>query len=304
MPKKMTQQEFIARCSNIHKGKYNYSKVIYNGSKSRIIISCPLHGDFIQTAADHLQGKGCKKCTNKYKPSTEEFINKAKEVHGDKYNYSKTIYKSNKENVIITCKVHGDFSQIARSHLKGAECPLCRRKMLTDKMFLTTEQFISKSKKTHGDTYDYSLVEYKACRIPVTIICKIHGPFKQVPVDHYKSGAGCPKCAKESNGEKRIRKWLEDKDISFITQKRFDGLKDNRKLSYDFYLPKYNMLIEYNGIQHYEFVPYFHKTLHDFHKQLHHDWLKRKYANKNGFNYLVIPYWEDVAFAIDKSLTI
>lgn len=290
MPKKMTQQEFIARCIKIHRSKYDYSKVVYNGGKSKIIINCPIHGDFIQTAADHLQGKGCSKCSNRYKLTTEEYINKAKEIHGNKYDYSKTVYKSNKENVVITCKIHGDFSQVARVHLRGAECPLCRRKMLTDKKFLTTEQFISKAKEKHGDTYDYSLVEYKACRIPVKIICRKHGIFTQVPVDHYKSGAGCPKCARISNGEKRIEKWLENNNIYFIPQKKFEGLKDVKDLSYDFYLPNQNTVIEFNGEQHYRVNKFFHNGNRSLEKQQYHDLLKTNYAKTHNLKMITISY--------------
>ena len=290
MPERLTQQNFIDRCKIVHNNKYDYSKVVYKNISTKVIITCPIHGDFMQIPGCHLDGKGCSKCSKKYKPTNEEFINAAKKVHGEKYDYSKTVYKSNKSNVVITCKKHGDFKQIAREHLRGSECPLCQREMRSKRLTLTLEQFIKKSKAVHGDTYDYSLVDYKSCRTPVKIICKKHGIFNQVPVDHYHSKAGCPKCAKESHGERIIRKWLETKDIVFIAQKKFEGLRDKKDLSYDFYLPNQKIVIEFNGEQHYEVNKFFHDGIKSLEKQQYHDLLKENYAKDNNLRMISIPY--------------
>lgn len=304
MPKKMTNQEFINRCKIIHANKYDYSKVVYINNLTKVIITCPVHGDFMQTPDCHLEGKGCRKCAQKYKPTNEEFINAAKKVHDDTYDYTKTVYKSNKSNVIITCRKHGDFKQIARSHLRGSKCPLCQNELSSKRLTLTLEQFIEKSKARHGDTYDYSLVNYISCRTPVKIICKKHGVFKQVPVDHYKSGAGCPKCARESHGEKRIRKWLESKDIVYIAQKKFKGLQDIKNLSYDFYLPKQRTVIEFNGEQHYKHNNFFHRSGSSLEKQQYHDFLKSQFAKLHKLKMISIPYTDlDRVESILKSNT-
>ena len=290
MGKWMTQQEFVEKANFIHKFKYNYSEVHYTGSYNNVIIICPVHGKFSQTPNCHLQGEGCKKCAKKYRPTTEEYIHRAKEVHGDKYDYSKTVYKSNKSKVVITCKKHGDFEQVARNHLKGSGCRLCYYESMSESRAFTLSQFIEKSKAVHGDTYDYSLVDYKSCRTPVKIICKKHGIFEQVPVDHFYSGSGCPKCAKESHGEKRIRKWLETKDIVYVAQKRFKDLKDVKDLSYDFYLPMQKTVIEFNGEQHYKHNNFFHQNGRSLKKQQYHDILKRNFAKLNKLKMISIPY--------------
>ena len=110
---------FIKNAEIVHKGKYDYSKAVYNGYKKKLIIICPIHGGFSQTPDNHLHGHGCPKCGNVYHPSTDEFIEKAKKIHGDKYDYSKSIYQSAKKKIIITCPIHGDFTQTPNKHLNG-----------------------------------------------------------------------------------------------------------------------------------------------------------------------------------------
>ena len=104
-----------------------------------------------------------------------------------------------------------------------------------------------------------------------------------------KQGHGCPFC-NTSKGENIISIWLKNKNIKFSKTKEYENLKDKDLLSYDFYIENKNLLIEYNGEQHYKNV--FNKPLHEWHRQLHHDWMKRKYAKKNGITLLVIPYWD------------
>ena len=136
--KNATTIAFIAEASHKHNYKYDYSKTIYNGALIPVIITCPVHGDFLQTPHDHLsrndngEFKGCKKCgmdksSQKRTKSTEEFIRQAKEVHGNKYDYSKTVYKKARDYVTITCKKHGDFLQTPDNHLRGRNCPFCRQ---------------------------------------------------------------------------------------------------------------------------------------------------------------------------------
>lgn len=151
---------------------------------------------------------------------------------------------------------------------------------------LTLKEFIEKAKKVHNNKYDYSLVEYKNSTTKIKIICPIHGIFMQSPITHYKSGCQC--CS--SHGEEKILNYLNNKDLKFFKEYKFDDLFDKRRLSFDFYLPEYKLLIEYNGIQHYKNV--FNKQRKKFLLQKHHDWLKRKYAKENGYRLLTIPYWE------------
>ena len=221
------------------------------------------------------------------KKTTEQFIKEAKLIHGDEYDYSLVEYINNSTKIKIKCNSCGNtFEQLPRNHIcLKQKCPFCHK---SNKK--TTEQFIEEARQIHGDKYDYSLVEYKGCKIKVKIICPKHGIFEQSFTEHVNREQRCPKCY-NSKGEEKIRKLLQDKKNKFEEQKKFSDLKDKKSLSYDFYIPSKNLLIECNGEQHYKFNKCFHKNLHEFHRQLHHDWLKRKYAKDNNINLLVIPYW-------------
>ena len=118
-------EEFIKKANETHKGKYDYSKVKYEKSKTKVCIICPEHGEFRQEANSHLRGVGCPKCNGLYVPTTEEWIASARKVHGDKYDYSKVHYVNNRTKVTIICPEHGEFKQIPSSHLSGNGCPKC-----------------------------------------------------------------------------------------------------------------------------------------------------------------------------------
>lgn len=137
----MTTQEFIEKAILVHGNKYDYSRTEYVVSRKKVIIICPEHGEFLQLPTSHLQGNGCPKCAriwtdehreNLQKSSrrsrgmtTSEWIERAKSVHGDKYDYSQTVYVNQRTNVKIICPVHGLFEQKADSHLRGYGCRLC-----------------------------------------------------------------------------------------------------------------------------------------------------------------------------------
>ncbi len=187
--KKLTTEEFLERAKKVHGDKYDYSKVMYINNSTKVTIDCPIHGEFEQTPTSHLSGTGCAKCSRKKKISTEEFIEKAKKIHRDKYDYSKAKYVNATTKVTIVCPIHGEFEQIPYSHLSGQGCPVCGGSKR-----LSTEEFIEKAKKVHGDKYDYSKVNYVNSSTKVTIICPVHGEFEQNPTSHLK-GCGCAKCA-------------------------------------------------------------------------------------------------------------
>jgi len=196
--KSYTKEEFIEKAKIIHNDKYNYSQVNYINAKSKVIIICKEHGEFIQTPDCHLQSQGCKKCgivsiINKHKSTIEQFIEKAKQIHADKYDYSHVNYINAKEKVVIICKEHGEFVQIPNSHLGGLGCPICGIIKSSKNRSYTKEEFIEKAKIIHNDKYDYSHVNYVNAKEKVVIICKEHGEFIQTPHNHIY-GKGCKKC--------------------------------------------------------------------------------------------------------------
>ena len=199
--------EFIEKSIKIHSDIYDYSKVNYIDATTKIIISCKIHGDFEQKPYSHLNGHGCYMCCKNRKLNTIEFIEKAKLIHGDKYDYSKVDYKYNDEKVIITCKIHGDILQTPNQHLQGSGCGKCGVIIRSNKARKTLEEFIEEARSVHGDRYDYSKVDYKSRHTKIIIICKIHGEFEQAVGNHI-CGANCPTCANNGYSKQSIL-WLD-----------------------------------------------------------------------------------------------
>lgn len=125
VPRRMTREEFIVKARAVHGDKYDYSKVEYVNNNTNVVIICPEHGEFQQTPHNHLKGKGCWACAGVKPLTQEQFIEKAKAVHGEKYDYSETIYERNNRKVKIVCPLHGEFWQVPMTHLKGVGCPAC-----------------------------------------------------------------------------------------------------------------------------------------------------------------------------------
>ena len=191
--KKKTQEQFILEAKEIHEDKYDYSKVVYKTTNSKVIITCKIHGDFEQRASAHLTGSGCICCAGIKQKSTEEFIIKAQETHGDKYDYSKVEYKKAIKDVTIICKIHGEFLQKPIKHTSGMGCIKCGHKTRGDNLRKHKDDFIKNAKKIHGDKYDYSKVVYTTNNSKVIITCKTHGYFEQTPSSHLR-GSGCAEC--------------------------------------------------------------------------------------------------------------
>ena len=271
-----TREEFITDANNVHHGKYSYDKTIYVNSHTKITITCPIHGDFTQTPTNHLQGKGWPKCANK-EVTRDEFVEKAKLVHGDFYDYSKTNYTNNNTSVIITCPIHGDFEQKPKYHLQGKGCNLCGLTRQVEKRCGTSEEFISRAKLIHGETYDYSNVNYVNSHTLVEILCRKHGPFKQIPYVHLY-GCGCRLCGKSaSNPENEIYDYI----IGLIGT--CEVVRNNRKLldghEIDIYIPSLKIGFEYDGL-------YWHSEAEGKFKDYHIS--KTENANSKGIRLIHI----------------
>lgn len=191
---KFTTFNFVEKSKEIHNNKYDYSLVEYNGIHNKVKIICLIHGVFEQTPNSHLKNRGCPKCGGSKKLTTEEFIQKSKEIHGNKYDYSLVDYKNCNKRVNIICPIHGIFKQIPSSHLNGNGCSKCFFDINSINKTYTLNKIIDDSKEIHGDKYDYSLVKYNGIDKKIRIICPIHGEFEQTPTKHI-NGQGCPKCA-------------------------------------------------------------------------------------------------------------
>ena len=237
MSKRLTTTEFIEKAKKVHGDRYDYSKVEYKTAKEKVHLICPDHGDFWQDAFSHTIGIGCPECgkvktTNAQKFSTEEFIKRAVEIHGDKYDYSEVDYRTARIKVTIICREHGEFEQIPDAHLRGHGCAKCRDSENSDRNSIGAEEFIRRAREIHGDKYGYELVEYTDIDSPVKLICPIHGEYEQIAYVHLHSN-GCRKCGNKIRAEKKT---IDREEILA----RFRCMHGD---SYDY------SLFEYNGTQ-------------------------------------------------------
>ncbi len=177
-------------------------------------------------------------------------------------------------------------------HLSGHRCSKCISERMTKLRSSTTEEFIKKAKSIHGDKYDYSKVDYIDRLKPVIIICPLHGSFEQTPNIHL-SGCGCPRC-KQTKGEAMIEGFLDKSGIEYVKEYKLPNTSlfcDRKYLLADFFLPKDNTIIEYNGQQHYYPVSIFGGE-EGFLSQQERDITLRQYCLKNGIKLIEIPYSE------------
>lgn len=300
-------QDFIKKALKIHGDRYDYFFVVYKNNHTLVDILCHKHGIFKQIPNSHLNGNGCPICANesngnKQRLSTQEFINKAENKHGKKYDYSKVEYKGCFVKIIIGCLKHGVFMQGPNEHIAGIGCPSCAKEFSAAIHRYSTDDFINKAIKVHGNKFDYSLVAYEGCYKKIKIICSKHDIFLQAPAYHLH-GAGCPSCS-EPHGEKKIALLLNANKICYVREKAFDQCKDIRQLYFDFYLPDLNICIEFDGPQHFSPCKYFGGVI-SFEKTKKHDTIKNDFCYRNGIKLIRLSYKQkdsEIASIIEKEL--
>ena len=210
-----TEDNFFKHAKKKWGNKYDYSKTIINYRQSKIIVICPIHGEFEVLAHNHIckdkNTGGCPKCSdarvhnNFMKEGEEKLIDFIRNKWGNLYSLDKFVYKGNKKKVTLICSKHGEFSMTPGNLKKSNGCPKCtlENTYFTKYSGETNEQvFIKQAVKVHGDKYDYSKVDYKQQHQKVCIICPEHGEFYQKPNAHL-SGFGCPKCGQKYTGTRK-----------------------------------------------------------------------------------------------------
>lgn len=226
------------------------------------------------------------------KQTKEKFVAKANKVHDNFYSYEKTIYVGCFVEVIITCPIHGDFLQKPHSHINNRGCKECGKikqmaAQINRAQCKTLEQFIREANLIHNNKYDYTKAIFTMITGKIEIVCPKHGSFWQKGYRHLQ-GRGCWECS-DSVGEKLIIKILKLNNIDYERQKRFSTCRGKKyPLSFDFYLPKYNFLIEFDGQTHYEDI-YGEEA---FLRTQKHDKIKNEWIVENNHKLLRIPYYE------------
>ena len=286
MPRKKTPEEYYNECKE--KG-LDLPIEDYKGSKVKIKHKCKYGHIYEQKPNGHLDGNGCSVCSGNKKKTPKEYVQECKEKHLDPPIED---YINNNTKIKHKCKYGHIYKQKPNSHLQGKGCTVCRGKQIK-----TAQEYYNLCKINF---YDVPIDNYKNSSTEMKFKCNKGHIYDQRASSHLE-GYGCPIC-NESHGEKFIRNYLEENHIKYVSQKKFKDLKDKTYLSYDFYLPDYNMLIEYQGIQHYQTNDYFGGK-ERLNKQQYHDKLKKDYAKNNGYKLLELHYSLDTQEKVNTYLS-
>jgi very-short-patch-repair endonuclease len=302
LKKRKLVDKFIEECQKIHKDEnelpiYDYSQIDYVNSTTKIIIICKIHGKFEQCPTDHISGKGCNECgilkrTINQTFTQKQFIEKAFEKHGNKYDYSEVKYINSQTKIIIKCNAcNFIFKQQPSSHLQGCGCDKCAHKINHNNQKLTENIIIQRSINVHGDKYDYSSLNYINSHTPINIICKkCNNNFQQLYSNHINQKQGCPQCGSRKT-EKKILEYLISIYPNIIKEYKVEWCKNKTYLPFDFVIPEYNIIIELDGLQHFKQIMNWKSP----EENLITDKYKMKCANDNNYSIIRI-LQEDVFY--------
>lgn len=266
---------------NTHGNKYDYSKLKIDPNQKgdqKLEVVCPTHGSFFQSIHVH-RHHGCASCAAELKKQTnrefgsageyrKEFLRRAKEVHGSRYDYSKVRLHGWKDIVAIVCPDHGPFEQIAHNHVGLRHgCNKCLGRGYTSEEY--TNMFLAQARRKYGKEYSYKKVSYKTNSAAelVTIVCRKHGPFRRNRREFIDEDKGCPSCSQHSSGfENYLARHLKEKGLR--VKRHVKGICRSTLTGYplevDMVLPDVGVAIEYGGL-------YWHSTLAGKHKTYHRD---------------------------------
>lgn len=304
---RITAEEYFKRVRKAHGDRYDYSKAVFTGTHNLITVICPVHGEFQQDAKSHLKC-GCFKCFHEnnrnafaeynkgaQKKAREKFFER---LHKD-FSFldtSRLQYIDGKTKVTLGCPKHGYFKiwprDITRARGNASGCPECKKEN-----FMAAGKKINESFKKNflasvadkNSRFDLSRTTYINWKTPLSFECKKCGTIITRMPKALQDGAKCPVCyAGKSLGEVRISDFLKEMDISFEPEYYFSDLKDVSYLRYDFYIESRNLLIEYDGQQHYSDNAFGESS----ETRKKHDRMKDEYARSHNIKLLRIPYWE------------
>ena len=287
----MSKEEYIEKLHKISP----YIDIVgdYINMRTKTYHYCNKHKVEFETTPDNaLRGRGCSECgKEKYHASrartTNEYISLVKDINPDIEVLGE--YVSNSTPILHRCRKHNvEWNAIPYGILSGGGCQECKCEKIADSKRKTHEQYVEELKEVNPDVE--VIEKYIDCDTPILHKCKKDGYEWRIRPANLLIGYNCPVCG-ESRGERKIRHWLEKNNISYIYQHKYEDCKDVNPLPFDFYLPTYNILIEYDGEQHFKPIEYFGGQ-EKFELQQKHDKIKNEYCEKNNIPLLRIPYFK------------
>lgn len=289
--RKLTNDEFVKRVANINPNIKTLEQ--YKGSHIKIKCECnQCHYCWSSAPTNLLQGQGCPNCSKKVKPTQNEFIAKIKNINSNIKILGK--YQNATTKVKCQCLIDGCIWEAQPTNLlQGRGCPECAKRNRLVKTRKSHKQFIEEIEAINADIE--ILDKYINNQTKIKCKCLIDGHCWEAIPANLLQGIGCPVC-NSPKGEKRVKKFLIYNNIDYISQHKFNDCQHNKPLSFDFYLPDYNMCIEYDGKQHFEPVCFggisYEQAKIKLKTQVQNDNIKTKYCQDNNIKLLRIPYWE------------
>lgn len=298
MSRRKTHEEYI----NEVKDKNPNIEVlgVYVDAKTAILHKCKIDGyEWYAKPNNILSGKGCPMCAGNIKFTHEQYVEMVSNINP----YIKVLgqYINAQTHILHRCTKHDiEWMAIPECILNGKGCRECMKEKIRLKNSKTHEQYVE---ELHSINPNIIVIEkYCNANTPILHQCVLCGNTWKASPANILYGTGCPKC-NASKGEKFISVWLDNNNIKYIAQKSFDNCRDRRPLPFDFYLPNYNICIEYQGEQHYRPVDYFGGQ-EQFELQIKHDKIKVSYCKENNIELLCIKYDEDINEALTNFLFI
>ena len=319
--RRLTTDEFVLRAKSVHGKKFKYGNTIYTTAKTKVSVTCAMHGDFSTLPSNHLAGRGCPSCSQERavallgkgaRHSQDEVIARFKNVHGSKYDYSRVRYVRGIDPVRIGCPEHGLFDQAPVHHFDGKGCPKCAIEISRTANRLNEAEVIDRFRNLHGKRFDYSKFRYKDFKTKSLIGCRDSGHgFFEMNAQAHLEGKGCPACS-QSKGERFIDEWLRESGYKFEREFPIASTvgADGRRLRFDFLISEHKVLIEFDGEQHFRPITFFgssKETALKVHEEIkRRDKIKNVWATKNGYRLIRIRYDDDIReklLSIESSLS-
>jgi len=297
-PAPMTAEEFFERMHQLYDAsELDFLTSEFNKKNKSVTAYCRKHGAITHPATYWLEGKGCEYCNGKFFP--DDFLQMARKAQGTDYSYrGVNKIESRASTVMVHCgnPEHKWHRMRVDLILQGCKCRECagRHQPLEERK----ANLLKRVKEKFGDgRFQIAIDEYTTTHKPIHVTCLEHKYTYKIAPDILLNGAGgCPYCT-ASEGEAVIKGWLDNHDIPHDWHPQVPNEDPTLPLQYvepDFWLPDYNLYIEYHGAQHYEDIGYFYegKKIRNFAVQQHRDRYLREYCHRHHHNLLEIPYWD------------